>query len=433
MKVRTLERAAEYLTQQMNHWVFFPLFVTVQGVALSFTGASSPDVLLFALCGVFPLAFFLLREYAERLWLCLFLHILLAASSLLLPASDPVERALAACFGAGYLIHSLVLRFREAGDHAAPIPPAAALGVALPAVLLEHYQGPEDWDFYYTAGLVWVFALSFLISFIRHYLSFVAMNEKSSGCLPAQDMFRSGFGMAAGYTLSASLIVLLGSDLGWLSFLWGHLKRWLLAVLRFLFSLLPQGSEQEGPQAGQALTPEPAPDMGVLEPSQPFFLWRVLEYIAAAAVFLGLFFALGKGIFLLARFLKERFQNRRAGLLQAVGEENEDVREKCGTSSRDPRTGAGKPFFLLSPVERVRRLYRKKVEASSEVLTGGKPGPGLSLLTARECGEKLEAGEMADVYELARYSGQEITKEQLRRMRSACKNSAGARPARERV
>lgn len=430
MNTKKLEYVNEILIVQMNHWVLYPVALTVIGLAAGFIGQGRPFVLMWGVCGLFPLLYLLIREKIKHFFPFLLLHLGVALLFLALPVQTVVERLLCAVCGVGYLIDSMAKHFREGSSATSPAPPAVTVAVCVLTLLFQHYQGQATWDFYYVLTLVSVFCLHSVTSYISHYLEFLQVNESSTGYLPAADMFHSGMGLVGIYTVVVAGVLLVATNFGLAESIWSVLRKGLIAFLRFLFSLLAREPVPEEEIVFEELQPSTADTpMGLPEGGEPFWLWQILEVAAIAAAFGGLLYALAKGIIRLIRFVRARFAlnlGRRGH--QVEGEEELDVREKVGLE----KSGEGERqksflFDFLTPAKRVRKLYKKKVLASAGDLAGEK-GKGavsaesLQLLTARECGEKLKAVEMADIYEQVRYSDYEATQETLRRMREACRS-----------
>ncbi len=94
-----------------------------------------------------------------------------------------------------------------------------------------------------------------------------------------------------------------------------------------------------------------------------------------------------------------------------------DVREKCKIDKQKNESGGAGLFQRFTPVERVRRLYKKSVLSGT---VGAEDRESLRYMTAKECGEKLSLPDMAEIYGQARYSGKEIVPEDVKRMKLAC-------------
>ena len=156
------------------------------------------------------------------------------------------------------------------------------------------------------------------------------------------------------------------------------------------------------------------------EPNETFWLWQVLEVLFTVLLIAGLAFLVLKLLLKLIGLLQE-YLNRRLGVKYAETEEMFDIREKCDTKETAQRK---KPnlAMVFTNRERVRRLYKKKLLLSA-LRTQEQRGQGrdrLGLFTAREWEYRLHTRGMADIYERARYSEQDITSEDVKRMKEAC-------------
>lgn len=424
MKTEKLELFNEILIIQMIHWTLYPVALSVIGVAGTYIGEGRPAGILWGFCGLLAVVYLFFRERVKNLALFILLHIGLAAVFFFLPVQTIVERILCAACGVGYLIESMVQRFRQEGEGASGFSPLVSVGVCVAAILFQHYQGRADWDFYYALTLVSVFAMYLISRYIRQYLGFLVVNKSSVGYMPAAEMFRSGMGLVVPYTLFGAIVLLLLTSFDWLESLWNGIKNGLIALIRFLVSLFPR--EQSVEEEVIVATSQPAAEndfSGLLEPSETFWLWQVLEYVAVAALACAAVYVAIRAIVKAVRYIRERFgegYGRRSRI--GTGEEQTDVREKCGSEKTVSQDTARRSLFdFLTPAQRIRRLYKKKILSSAYELTeGGKENSiALSLLTARECGEKLMLPDMAKIYEQTRYSDQEVTQETLRAMKAA--------------
>lgn len=78
---------------------------------------------------------------------------------------------------------------------------------------------------------------------------------------------------------------------------------------------------------------------------------------------------------------------------------------------------------FLTPAQKIRRRYKKKVLDSKEFIVSKGKKDCMEWYTARECGIILDRPGMSELYEKARYSPYECTAEDVKRMKDACKNS----------
>lgn len=158
--------------------------------------------------------------------------------------------------------------------------------------------------------------------------------------------------------------------------------------------------------------------MGLPPGEEPFWLWEVLEFIAivlfGAAALIGAGVLLWKLFKLVQKYMVFRYQSQEIQTGEAY-----DFREKCEIVKDKDKKISGL-FTALSPRERIRKLYKKKLTAATARMDAGDKS-GLGLYTAREWERKLEVNGMAELYERARYSDQEITGADVKRMKEIWK------------
>lgn len=420
---KRMKLIGELLTQQMNHWMLFPLLITIMGCMYMFADMSRPDTLMWLICGILPVLTFLARLKLTRFFPFLAGNLLILALTFFIPAENMVCRILCVLCGAGYFLHTFFLRLKAESVYTTPFSPVFGIAVSVSGICFLRYVNAMDWDAYYIFPLAGCLALQLIISYINRYLHFLTVNKTSSGAMPVAEMFRSGLKLVLGYTLTGTVLLLLSTNLTWLETLLHAIKRGLIAVLRFLFSLF-SGSEQ-----AEELLYEPqgaVPDRsGALElpEGESSLFWEILEAVAVLAALCIMVFGIVRFILWLIRFLRERFRldfGRQS--LEIKEGQAEDIRERCERKKekKPEQKREGGFFSFLSPAERVRRLYKKKLLGASRQLTDGEHAR-LALYTAREAEKKLETGGMAAIYEKARYSSAGVSAEDVRRMKEICR------------
>lgn len=423
MNIRKLELLHEIITEQMNHWLLYPAALTVMGIAVQYMHRPGPNMALWALCGLLPVLFFLVRDRIRRFIPYMLLHLVIAASALLLVPFKTTEFFVCAACGLGYLIHSFMIGMKSDKPYTEPLHPAIGLLVAAISILLLHYLNIRELDTYIVIVLVCVFALYALVLYIRQYIEFLTVNESSAGYLPVTEMFRSGFGLVTGYAVLGMFILMLCGNAGNYDFVWEAIKRWLLTIIRYLAPLFKvEEPEQDILTEAEMAASEFVPG-GADSPILHLF-WRIMEVVGLVSLSVALVYFIIRGIIFLVRFLRARFAHfgARNKSIQE-GTDVVDIRERCGTSLKKP-SKRRRLTELLSPEQRIRRLYKKHILASASSLTKGNVR-ALRLLTPKECGQRLKEEQMAVIYEQTRYSGQEATQDTLRRMKNALRSSKG--------
>lgn len=417
MNIRKLELLHEIITEQMNHWLLYPIALTVMGSAEKYMNHPGPNVALWAMCGLFPVLFFLIRDRIKRFLPFLLLHLAAAAPAFFMAPFKTVEFFLCAACGIGYLVHSFMIKMKDEDPYTDPLHIVFGLSVSAVFILLLHYQRKRDWDFYFVVALVCVFALYALTLYIRQYLEFLSVNESSAGYLPVSEMFRSGFGLVTGYAILGMVLLILLGNIGNYDGLEEAIKRWGQNILREIASLFRTPNPEQEILTEAEMSP--AEFLPTVEESPALQLfWRILEIVGLVVLTAALAYFLIRGMIFLVRFLRERF----ARLFARRKNEQEslavvDVREKCGTSLEEP-VKRRKLTELLSFEQRIRRLYKNHIRNSAQTLTKGDV-QALRFLTPKECGRRLEEEQMAAIYERTRYSNLEATQETLREMRNA--------------
>lgn len=424
IKSERIEIVIEILITQMNHWMLFPIVMVVTALSRLFgqsTDTGRPEFLLWVICGLFPIALFFVRYYAEHLWFLFLCHALVAACSLILPVSSGLfGRVICILCAAYYVIYSLILRLQEnAAVYSTPIHPLAALGASLVSNFILHRQeGAPDWDHYYVFILIGVFACYAIIYYLRQYLKFLQVNRSSTGYLPAGEILRSGIGYVLPYTLFGAVVLVLSLNAEWLEPILQALKAGIMAVLRFIFGHSSGESMEEMIQTPEGTNKKFDPKAMGLPTEGTFWLWEVLEYVAIVLFFCGAAFCIVKALIWFVKLVRYRFGNKTDNNNFVLSEEAVyDIHEKCGITKKDSGEKRVGFFRQFSPAERIRRLYKK------QVLSGGievENKAELNCMTAKECSQKIRKPDMAVIYERTRYSDSEITSEDVKRMKTAC-------------
>lgn len=415
MKIKHIEYAKEVLTEQMNHWMLFPLVLTVMGISRTVTGIHKPDLLLWELCSIFPLIMFIIRCKVNRFYIFALLHVGIAGLVLGLLYIPSFRGGV--CVVAAFVYAALSLRMQMKGRlYSEPIPLPVGVAVSAVAILLQHHQGTDSWDAYYTITLIGTIVLFFIIFYLQHYLDFLAVNQSSAGYLPASEMFRSGLGLTLGYTLPGAAVLFISTHFTWLSDILHYVKDFLIWLLRLLLSNLSQGTPEEDEIINQVVD---TPIDNVLPGGEPFWLLEVLWQILGCIILAAVIVVLTKLLFKFIRWLHAYLVMHRAK--EDVQEENAfDVREKCDLEKNTEKKKEN--FFgSFSYRERIRKLYKKKL-LSASIQMSEQEKNRLAYDTAREWEEKLKTKGMAALYEQARYSDREVTGTDVKKMREACKN-----------
>ena len=402
----------ELLVTQMNFWALFPVMLTLLILSGVMQGKAAPVLIWCLLMSLLPFALYFLRQYvpspgvfiALHIGIIVFLHLVLVDSGMIRFASVGM--------GIVFIVNSIYLRLRFDQDDDKVMSPVGAVLIAGGCFLLLQYQGQLQWKGFVCFLLILVLCLYFLIYYIEEYLSFLSVNEGSAGHIPEKEIFRSGMKLALGYTVLGALILFLTADITWLKGITDLLKQVLIAfvsIVIYLFMSTGKPMElryQQSGQGGGPLFPNDA--------SESFWLWNVLTYITLLAIGVGIMIAAYKGIRSAIRYLHGNWEHKFQGTQTPQLSDDNDRRERLQTDGFSKKRGRILPKFL-SVNERVRRLYHK------QALRLGTDSDRLRRMTARECAGRLQMPVLGETYEKARYSGQECTTAELKRMKAECK------------
>lgn len=424
MSLKRIQLICEVLTEQMNHWMLFPIALTMMEMTRGQTGMEKPDLLLWVLCSLFPLLFFVIRIRCggKRRYFFLLLSVLAAAAytSVLVLMNRPfISRGICILCGAGYLLHSLAMRLKKDLLYTAAIQLPVAVALSLISTIMRH---TNQWNHYYTFSLIAVIAMFFIVFYMRQYLDYISLNRNSTGHLPVGEIFRSGAGLVAAYTLFCVVVLAISVQHEWLVKILKPMADFLIRLLRFLLSkIFPKNGAAE---EEMAISEERAIGIGspqLPEPNETFWFWQVLEVLFTLALLAGLIYVAARLLLKLFALLQE-YLNRRMARQYTEDQAVSDIREKCDVGKTKERQRRKVLSEALTNRERVRRLYKRKLLSFKPKTAGGeKDGRNrLGLLTAREWEARLQAKGMADIYERARYSENEVTTEDVRKMREIC-------------
>jgi len=417
MNIKRLEYVKEFLTEQMNHWMLFPLALTYMSFNRELAGMRKPDLLLWALCSVFPLVFFVFRCTVKRFSAFVLLHIAVAALTVIFSALGSIRGIICVFAVFGYAVHSIILQLKKGRLYCEPVQlPVAVLISAVTMVLQgQTYHGRNSWDSYYSLILIAAMGLFFIIFYLQRYLDFLAVNKSSTGYMPASEMLHSGLGLTLGYTLFGTAILVISTHFGWFSEIMNDVGNFLLWLLKLIFAKLPKGEPGTDRIIDEGVGELPT---DVLPPNnEPFWLWNVLWQIVEMIFLIAIAFMAVKLLVRLLRWLQGLVFRRP---VENIQEENAyDVREKC-VIEKTPEKKKQKFFASLSYRERIRKLYKRKLLSVSPLMPE-RERARLEYDTAREWERKLKTEGMAEIYEQARYSSHEVNGIDVKRMREACR------------
>lgn len=418
MKFEKLELVKDFLTVQMDYWVLFSGALT-----LLILQGDRPEIVRWGLLSLYPFLLYLIRRADSNFFAFTGSHLVLAACLLLLPAETVLVRGLFDGYVLGYTAYSFYLRMNTKSWQDQAIPPMVAVGILAVMLIILYTQEKSSMEAgYILLGVVYL-CIYFLYNYIVQYLHFVRVNESSAGYIPVKKMFFSGLRMILPYSITCGILLLLLGNTSLITTVAGVVKR----ALAWILSLLLRGAgSDEGytPEESVAAVEQEMPSGEAFPVGESFWLWEVLEKVGMLLVAVLAVWMAVKVLREIIRFLKKVFA-RSMGGRRKLSEELVDKREKCEVEREIRSKNKKRPLFVLSNREKIRKIYKKKIEAAKkrEAVRPKLSEEGLMEKelqekgTARECLGVLQAMPLAEVYEKARYSELACTGEDVKEAR----------------
>lgn len=411
MKQRFIEVGSDLLLSLQNHWVVIAVAMTLTGV-LNF---ETPHLSLWLALWILPVYSYITRRKVQNFYLFFFLQLLPLAIACNIRLQLGLKLIIIA-MSVFYIVSSIKIRLSEISEELV-IMPAVSVCIIGATYIIEDFFIGRGWGRYYLLITFAYLIIYFFYYFVSRYLSFIFVNKNSASNIPERDIFISGMKQTGIYVIGGVVLMLLGANVEWLSYIMGMLGRGLVSAIRFLVSFLnfeksetnPMPSEQ-GMGNGMG---------GFMEGGEPHPFWIMLEKIATAAVFVGVVVLLVVAVVKGYQFLRNNFRKiPKKKYRENHG--NQDIRENCEIESGKNESLGW--FTFLNNKEKIRKMYRKRVLKNKSNIVGEANVKELEYLTAKECCDKISADSLKAIYEKARYSDESITAEDVKLAKAAGKN-----------
>ena len=365
-----------------------------------------------------PLILYFVRVKIKNFFLFFALHLIFLMIAFIVPVWI-LPKIILLVMVLIYGIWSVNIRLRSRNMGEEVLKPLVVIILLGALTLIENLNNKMGWEWIYIALAMVYLAGYFIYSFIDQYLHFLTVNESSAANIPEQEIFSSGMKQTFLFMLGSIAVLLLTANVGWLAYIISWLGRGLLAVIRFLVS----GISGKEPEEIEPSVMESAPqDMGGIfaEEGEPGLIWIILEKILMVAMgvfFVGLVvFGIVKGFQYLWKYFhavsKEENEELQTGI---------DIRETCIIEKN--KKEAADWFAFLKPREKVRKIYRKQILKHKNDIIGENSPENLEYMTAEECCDKISSADKVSIkdlkliYEKARYSAEEISAEDVKRIK----------------
>lgn len=359
-----------------------------------------------ALLGLIPFALYLVRNHAKSRGMLIGLHFVMALFAAIIPAGNPMIRILFMVVAVFYCMSSSFLCEERMQNQDIICPPIFTVIACSGCLMVLSQMNLEGWTYYYIIMMIILIYVYFVVYYLDNYVSFLKMNENSSGHIPRKNILVSGLKLLLGYLFIGLIILLATANSTWFHYILSPIKKVVVSLLRFLFSFVPeQDTEMEDMEVPEYLIELNETEMDVNRFAN--LIYTILAIVVVSIVVIGVVILIYKAI--------TGFSHT-----EPVQETNYDVREKCEVV-RKTKEEKKKWFASNSYEDRIRRIYKKKIRKSKELIGENLEETSLGLYTARECANRLEKPMIAKIYEKARYSENGCKKEDLSAMKEACK------------
>ncbi len=405
MRKSRIELAKEIITTQMNHWFYITIAIT----ALGLFNCREPHVFLCACLGILPVYGYFIRERIKVFPIFMLLSVAPAIICFVFPLNEVPVKVLLILFSSLYGVYSVYLRTRAENGWDVPVSPVVAFCVMGGLFILLNSQRDINWDGYYILAALIYFACFLVHYFLVHFLTFLTVNDSSAANIPERAIFVTGLKQTLLFTFGVIAFLALMANIDWLAKLLAAIKKAIVAFISKYLQFTPEQAESPEHWMQQL---ESGGNGFFDNPGEPAFIWVILQYVAIVVVLLGILVAVIYGIYKGYGALLKGFQRVRKTEEQKLAE-NDDVHEQVEIVRKE-RGKVRNILEAFSVEERIRKVYRKRLEKERYTLVKDGDIQSLSFFTAKECCDLLEAPGLKAAYEKARYSNANCTNEDLK-------------------
>lgn len=417
---RRIEIAGNILAEILNYMIL----MAFQSILFLDIAKWQPGIWHILFPALLPVLFYLAREFCGSRLVFFGIHALLPWLLVCFWGRNLPEKVIFGVTAVFVSLLSIHRRLSKEDRGREVIIPAAAAIPFCGLYLLDSYHGAGQNAGYLTMLMICYALFYFLYLYLMRFLQYMDVNHRTTGNIPMNRAFYSSFGMVMGFLAISAAAVCLSADGQLFDALGEIIRKWLLAAISFLVSLLPRGGEE----AQEIITQTAADGGGMMmfmeEENGPTLLSKILDgifFMVSAAVTA---VACGAVILGFVRLVNAAFGGRikRDAGAEAHGEDRVEKMARPGRE-RKRKTGEMSFFAARTPQQMIRRLYfvslrrkyySKRDEKEEKLIRRG---------TARECCRGLfrkreeSAEEFAVLYEKARYGKEPCTREDAKKMK----------------
>lgn len=413
-----LELLKAFLATQLN---YIPALCVIFAIYFGIL-KQDPSEWKLALLAILPFGFFLIRRFVNNIILFFVLHVIWAVWPFLI-ASNLAEKIIFLLMAVVYFAVSVYFKVTK------HISEDGVLYVAMTAILavVSYFfsaSGSGENKAMNIAVLAIIYVVYFLIyEYFTGYINYIRNNEVSNQSIPKKHIFKTSISALVGFsTLFVGFSMLL-LRVNWFSGVINKIRALIERFIIWLLSFAPEAMEQGSGGEGSQNVDEVYQNVSHLEPKHELppeinemvsNIVTVGAYIISVVAILALAYAIFRAI--VAAFKVKHEENEEEVVL---------VKEKVTKINKKEREKKTKENYF-SKDKKIRKMYEDIVWKKN---LGPKPDKNekaivanrLSHQTPKEQCKYLLSGEtIRRMYEKARYSGQAMTKDDVRAMKEIC-------------
>ncbi len=360
--------------------------------------------------GLVPYLLYAVRTTVKKLWSYLLLHVAVTAAFVyvvVLMCKKPAVPIIAVICCCAF---SFSIRFRSQDTKEEALNPIGTFAIMLISFLAADYLGVDK-----AITVITKLALSYAVIYIPYmyicrFLWFDFMNRKTITKMPSERLFKAGFLLTTGMSVSALAVLLALLDEQKLIELGRKIRNLLRRFLRFLLS----GLKFENSDVEDSVVTANQGGMDFSElmedtPPSPFMLWLEKVVMIAATIIgvLGIIFLIVAVVVSLIR----RFKGLSVKHTEEVSEDITEVRERIVVKERKRLK---KERLSLTPSDRIRRMYFKLAKENTQYTLNPEKYTVREFAEFFEADKQISALEFCKLYEKARYSEETVTAADVR-------------------
>ena len=239
------------------------------------------------------------------------------------------------------------------------------------------------------------------------------MNEHSASNIPEQEIFFFGMKHSAMFAGGSVFFLILTANLDWFSKIMTAVGNRIVKLLSSLFQNV-RYEYVEVQQVEEIVEGAQEPYFELFIDFE--FVYVILRLIDKLLNLVAIVFVISL-ILNISRGIYDFFRQKlllNGPIKASKYHSNQDVREYCAVDSNKKENNTR---LFLNNREKIRRIFRKRILKNKTEIIGDRNPKVLEYLTAKECCDKLSAENLKTIYEKARYSAEDITMDDVRKIK----------------